>query len=306
MGRATAVDFLLNGIRDNSGEALASGKVYSYASGTTTPKDLYTDSAATTAAANPVILDGYGRTKVYGDGRYKLIIKDSDDTTIQTLDDLIFGQPSDEIYYGGQTTGAVNTYVMSTTSGLSAYAAGQVFIFRAHQTNSTTCTLNVDGLGAKTIKTTYGSGLELNTGQIRSGALIVVSYNGTDMILVSSPGNGVATWTPTLGASGSMTYTSTSVDFAKYWQTGKQGNFILRFTGTVGGTPSNTLTATLPAGIANSAAACTAYVSDNSANVGGFGYIDNSNELVSVRRYDGAAYTAGTVTCCVSGIVEFD
>lgn len=306
MGRATAVDFLLNGITDNSGNALAAGKVYSYEAGTTTAKDLYLDSAQASAAANPVVLDAYGRAKVYGDGRYKLIVKTSADVTVQTLDDLVFGQPSDEIYYGGQTTGAANTYVMSTTSGLSAYAAGQMFVFLSHQNSTGASTLNVDGLGAKAIKTTWSTGLDTLVRDIYAGQIVVVVYNGTDMILVSAPSNGFKTWTPTLGASGSMTYTGTSVDYAKYWRLGKLYWFILRFTGTVGGTPSTILTATLPAASANNLSACAANVLDNSATVGGFAYVGSSAELVSVRRYDGAAFTAGTVTCYVSGVVEFD
>ena len=56
------------GIVDNSGQPLAGGKVYTYEPGTTTNKAAYTQQNKGATAANPIILDAYGRAEVYGTG----------------------------------------------------------------------------------------------------------------------------------------------------------------------------------------------------------------------------------------------
>lgn len=83
---ATVVEFLLAGFTNNSGEPLASGKVYTYEAGTTTPKAVYTDSAGATPETNPVILDSNGRKQVYAEGTYKFVVKTSADATLYTFD----------------------------------------------------------------------------------------------------------------------------------------------------------------------------------------------------------------------------
>lgn len=47
---------------DNNGKPLASGCIYTYATGTTTPQATYTDSTGSTPNANPIILDAGGYT----------------------------------------------------------------------------------------------------------------------------------------------------------------------------------------------------------------------------------------------------
>lgn len=74
---------------DSNGDALASGKVYFYEAGTSTPLDTYTDKAAGTANANPVILDSRGEADIWlADAAYKVVLTDSDDNTIWTVDDV--------------------------------------------------------------------------------------------------------------------------------------------------------------------------------------------------------------------------
>lgn len=74
---------------DDDGTPLAGGKIYTYTAGTSTPKETYTDEDAATPNANPVILDAGGRATIYiGAGAYKFILKDADDNTIDTIDDI--------------------------------------------------------------------------------------------------------------------------------------------------------------------------------------------------------------------------
>ena len=69
-----------------AGVPLVGGKLFTYASGTTTPLATYTDSTANTTNANPVILDSRGEANVwFGPSRYTLVLKDSLDNLIWTV-----------------------------------------------------------------------------------------------------------------------------------------------------------------------------------------------------------------------------
>ena len=83
---------------DNSGNALASGKIYTYIEGTTTNKTTYTDQAGGTANANPVVLDSNGRAAIWldVDEGYKIVVKTSADVTLTTTD-TVFGIPNDDL-----------------------------------------------------------------------------------------------------------------------------------------------------------------------------------------------------------------
>ena len=75
-----------------TGQPLAGGKIYTYQAGSSTPLATYTDNTGSVANANPIILgtDGRPSTEIwltYG-YNYKFILKDSNDNTIQTYDNL--------------------------------------------------------------------------------------------------------------------------------------------------------------------------------------------------------------------------
>jgi hypothetical protein len=92
----------------DTGALLAGGKLQSYVVGTTTPTSTYTDSTGATANANPVILDGSGEAAVWLDPAvsYKLVLKDSSDAVIWTLD--------------GVNTPAAGTFTTLAASGAAA------------------------------------------------------------------------------------------------------------------------------------------------------------------------------------------
>lgn len=73
---------------DSNGQPLSGGKLYTYIAGTSTPKTTYSDRAGTTANSNPVILDSNGEANVYGVGSYKFVLKDSEDVTLETIDNV--------------------------------------------------------------------------------------------------------------------------------------------------------------------------------------------------------------------------
>jgi len=74
---------------DSNGDPLASGKLYSYAAGTLTPKATYADIDGAGANANPLILDSAGRGNVYlASGAYKFVLKTAADVTVWTIDNI--------------------------------------------------------------------------------------------------------------------------------------------------------------------------------------------------------------------------
>lgn len=91
-------------------------------------------------------------------------------------------------------TGAANAYVITPVPTITAYTAGQIFSFKATNANTTTSTLNVNGLGVKTIK--KGSGAtDLVSGDIAAGQVVLVEYDGTNFVML----NPVATTVSLIG-----------------------------------------------------------------------------------------------------------
>lgn len=76
---------------DGNGDPLGGGKLYWYEAGTTTPKDTWIDQAETNPAPNPIVLDSEGRPplgSIWIRGSYKLVLTNSDDVVINTVDDI--------------------------------------------------------------------------------------------------------------------------------------------------------------------------------------------------------------------------
>lgn len=81
-------------------------------------------------------------------------------------------------YYGADTS-ASNNYVIANAVAAASYTTGMVASFSSAYSNTTTTpTLNVNGLGAKTIKNADGTALGI--GQIESAVVQVCYYNGSD------------------------------------------------------------------------------------------------------------------------------
>ena len=75
---------------DNAGEPCAGGSLTFSNTGTSTPKAIYSDKALTVPLTNPVVLDSSGRAPadIWGSGSYRVVLKNSADTVIKTLDDV--------------------------------------------------------------------------------------------------------------------------------------------------------------------------------------------------------------------------
>jgi len=80
------------------------------------------------------------------------------------------------------TTGSANAYVLSSGLSLTAYATGLTLRIIPNFTNSGAATINVDGLGAKSI-TKLGA-TAVASGDITSGRIYTLSYDGTQFQIV--------------------------------------------------------------------------------------------------------------------------
>ena len=74
---------------DDNGNPLAGGFVYTYVAGTSTLKASYSDYALSSLNTNPVELDAAGRADIWGEGAYKVIVKNSSGSTLSTQDNVI-------------------------------------------------------------------------------------------------------------------------------------------------------------------------------------------------------------------------
>jgi hypothetical protein len=76
---------------DNAGVPLVGGKVYTYAAGTSTLKATYQDQAGLIPNANPVVLNTRGEALIFWSGAYKIVLKDSLDNIIWSVDNVVEG-----------------------------------------------------------------------------------------------------------------------------------------------------------------------------------------------------------------------
>jgi hypothetical protein len=84
-----------------------------------------------------------------------------------------------------------NTIVLSLTPALTVYPTGGVFYFKAAGTNTGNVTININGLGAKSIKKqTLGGVVELKPGDIQGGTMHAIAYDGVQFQLLSAAGEG--------------------------------------------------------------------------------------------------------------------
>lgn len=74
---------------DNSGNPLSGGKLYTFASGTSTPLATYTSAALNVANTNPIVLDSAGRATIFlTTASYKFVLATSADVVVWTVDNV--------------------------------------------------------------------------------------------------------------------------------------------------------------------------------------------------------------------------
>ncbi len=86
-----------------------------------------------------------------------------------------------------QDGGSSGAYSCSLAPAITAYTAGTTYWFRANTANTGSASLNLNGLGAKTI--VKQSNQPVVTGDIRAGQWVMVTYDGVNMQMQSQTGN---------------------------------------------------------------------------------------------------------------------
>lgn len=138
------------------------------------------------------ILKHNDQTLATGDieaGQRVLVIYDG--TSFQMLSQL--GQaaatPSDvqkASYIYAEDSGASDAYAVTLTPAPTAYTTGMIVAFKANTANTGAATLNVNSLGAKTIK--KHNDQDLATGDIEAAQRVLVIYDGTNFQMLSQLG----------------------------------------------------------------------------------------------------------------------
>jgi hypothetical protein len=85
--------------------------------------------------------------------------------------------------YVGTVGGTADVITLTVSPAIASYVAGQSFAFIASGANTTNVTVNVSGLGAKAV--TKNGSTALVAGDIASGALVTITYDGTRFQLIA-------------------------------------------------------------------------------------------------------------------------
>jgi hypothetical protein len=96
------------------------------------------------------------------------------------------------LIWGGVAGGTANAITLDLTPSITAYAAGQMFIFQASADNTAATDINVDAVGSVNLFKLDGA-TELAAGDIQEDGLYLVLCNGTDFVLVGAIARPAAT-----------------------------------------------------------------------------------------------------------------
>lgn len=143
---------------DNSGNVVVGGKLYAYASGTTTPQNTYTDSGLGTPNANPVVMDSAGRATIFLDPSlgYKFVFKTAADSTLWTVDDVALPISSGSITLAMMANLAQDKFIGRVTASTGVPETATITAAARTVLDDTTVGAMVDTLGGAAASGTGG------------------------------------------------------------------------------------------------------------------------------------------------------
>jgi hypothetical protein len=179
-------------------------RLFTYETGTTTPKATYSNVALTSANANPAsgattgnqVSDSSGR---FGDifvsnlADYKAVLKDNLDNTIWTTDPvdpktftLADFDPA-PVSFWGTTTGTSTAYELAADPTQTAYSSNSVFYIKFHTACGASPTLNIDDLGVLNLKKRDGAGTKtaLEASDVLANYKYAIENDGTDLVVLN-------------------------------------------------------------------------------------------------------------------------
>lgn len=153
----------------DNGEPLANGTVGMYVVNTMVTKTTYSDLDGATPNVNPVVLDGNGRARICGAGKYRQIVKDSNGNTIW-----------DEVISDGGITQFITDVALSTGAALMGWIQSGVGAILRTVQDKLRDTVSVADFGV----TTGG------TGAANSAAMgaAILALSGSRKVLKGIPG----------------------------------------------------------------------------------------------------------------------
>tara|TARA_R110000868_G_scaffold1622_1_gene12956 strand:+ start:4043 stop:5344 length:1302 start_codon:yes stop_codon:yes gene_type:complete len=178
-------------------------RLFTYKTGTTTPKTTYSNTALTSANANPAsgattgnqVSDSSGR---FGDifvgnlADYKAVLKDDLGNTIWTTDPvdpktftLADFDPA-PVSFWGTTTGTSTAYQLAADPTQTAYSSNSVFYAKFYTACGASPALNIDGLGTLNLKKRDGAGTKvaLEANDVLANYKYAIENDGTDLVVL--------------------------------------------------------------------------------------------------------------------------
>jgi hypothetical protein len=156
-------------------------------------------------------------------GQIVMVVYDAGDDTMQLLSPSAKAQVSQDgsEIYAADAAGS-DTYAVTLSPAPTAYTTGMVVNFKAQTANTGAATLNVNGLGAVTIK--RNNDKDLLTGDIEASQIVTVIYDGTNFQMQSqnaNPDQAMATLCPMpaaphLGSSTASGQTNAVINWCAY------------------------------------------------------------------------------------------
>jgi len=163
-GNSITDGVLLQGVDDNQ-SGLTNGQTY-YASNTA-------GGVSSSAGTNEVTVGiGKSATELYFKARFNQELTENQQDILEAI------EAGNDFY--GASSGGTDAYAITVPHTV-AYANGMRFRFKADVGNTTAATLNVNGLGAITIKKNHDQDLE--TGDIEANQIVEVIYNSTGPVM---------------------------------------------------------------------------------------------------------------------------
>jgi hypothetical protein len=181
---------------DGNGRPLAAGQVFTFEPASETPKLTFQDPFGDFANSNPVILDSSGSWPIFGQGNYRVIVKDSSGNTISD-------GPSAAGFVASASTGQItpatavltgSAIALTVTEGapvVGAYALGVSYVFTIPAGTAGPFTVNDvtgggAGLGAIPLLDTPGIS---NTTTLVTDQLCLISYSPVEnaFVLINTP-----------------------------------------------------------------------------------------------------------------------
>ncbi len=95
-------------------------------------------------------------------------------------------EPENRLAYYAVDTASNDTYV-AQVSGVGSYDTGLFILLNPVTDNTTACTLNINGLGAKSIKAPTGG--DPGTGWIDASEITPLCYDGTNFVIMKMDSN---------------------------------------------------------------------------------------------------------------------